>query len=313
VIDAVRSDRPAQEGPARAGLQVDVDELLDREPLGFYQAAWRRFRRDRAGMVALAGFLLICLLALAAPLISDGLLGTDPNRQRLEERFAPPGGQYLLGSDEFGRDQLTRLLHGARVSIALGFLVAAIGLSIGTVIGLWAGFYGGWVDDLVYATIQVKRAIPFLYLMIVVGMFWTPSLTSLAIIFGLWSWSGIAWLIRGQALAGRQREYVVAARALGAPDRRVIFRHVLPNVGSVILIVAGFDVAGTILGEAAISFLGFGIQPPTPSWGNMLSNSLEYVRRGWWLVAAPGAAISMTVLCVYLVADALRDALDPRL
>lgn len=291
---------------------ADLDERLDAPPIGFYRAAWRRFRRDRAAMAALVGFGLICLLAAAAPLITD-LLGSDPVRQRLEDRFAAPGARYLLGADEYGRDQLARLLHGARVSVSLGFLVAAIGLTIGTLLGLWAGYYGGRADDLLNGLIMLQRGIPFLYLMIVVGMIWTPSLVSLAILFGLWGWAGPARLVRGQALAGRRRDYVEAARALGASDRRVILRHVLPNVGSILLVAAGFDVAETILGEAAISFLGFGIQPPQPSWGNMLSNSLEYVRRAWWLVAAPGAAIGLTVLSVFLVADGLRDALDPRL
>jgi peptide/nickel transport system permease protein len=264
-------------------------------------------------MAALAVFGLICLLALAAPLIADGLLQTDPSRQRLVDRFAAPGSRYLLGADEYGRDQLTRLLYGARVSIGLGFTVAAISVTLGTVVGLLAGFYGGWVDDLVNAVIQVKRGIPFLYLLIMYAMIFPPTPASLAILFGLWGWSGVSRVVRGQALSGRRRDYVDAARALGASDWRIMARHILPNTGSIVLTIAGFDVAGTILGEAGISFLGFGIQPPTPSWGNMLTNSLEYVSRAWWLVAAPGIAISLTVLCVFLIADGLRDALDPRL
>jgi peptide/nickel transport system permease protein len=289
------------------------DEALAGEVVGYYKGAWRRFRRDRTSMVALVVFGLICLMALAAPLIADGLLQTDPARQRLVDRFAPPGGRYLLGADEYGRDQLTRLLYGARVSIGLGFTVAAISITLGTVIGLLAGYYGGWVDDLVNALIQVKRGIPFLYLLIMYAMIFPPTPTSLAILFGLWGWSGVSRVVRGQALSGRRRDYVDAARALGAGDWRIMSRHILPNTGSIVLTIAGFDVAATILGEAGISFLGFGIQPPTPSWGNMLTNSLEYVSRAWWLVAAPGLAISLTVLCVFLIADGLRDALDPRL
>jgi peptide/nickel transport system permease protein len=303
---------PEEAALSAARALADLDGRLDEAPIGFYRATWRRFRRDRVAMLALTGFAVICLLALCAPLITD-LLGTDPLRQRLEDRFAAPGAHYPLGADEYGRDQLARLLHGARVSISLGFIVAAIGLSLGTLLGLWAGYYGGRADDLLNALIMLQRGVPFLYLMIVIGMIWTPTLASLAVLFGLWGWAGPARLVRGQAIAGRGRDYVEAARALGASDRRVIARHVLPNVGSILLVAAGFDVAETILGEAAISFLGFGIQPPQPSWGNMLSNSLEYVRRAWWLVAAPGAAIGLTVLCVFLLADGLRDALDPRL
>lgn len=264
-------------------------------------------------MAALVGFGAICLLALSAPLVVEHLLGSDPVRQRLELRFSPPGRAGLLGTDEYGRDALARLLYGARVSISLGFVVAAISISIGTVVGLAAGYFGGWVDDLVNAAIQIQRGIPFLYLMIVYAMFFPPTLTSLAVLFGLWGWSGVSRVVRGQTLSGRQRDYVDAARALGSSHWRIMLRHILPNTGSIVLVVAGFDVAGTILGEAALSFLGFGTQPPTASWGNMLSNSLEYVTRAPWLVAGPGLAISVTVLCVFLVGDGLRDALDPRL
>ena len=298
-------------GAAPALAPALSDDWPAGEPVGYYHGAWRRFRRDRTSMVALAIFLTICLLALAAPLISEGLLGTDPVRQRLQDRFAPPGAAHLLGADEYGRDQLTRLLYGARVSISLGFIVAAISISIGTAIGLLAGYYGGLVDDLVNAVIQVQRGVPFIYLLIMVAMIVPPTLSSLAILFGVWSWSGVSRGVRGQTLAGRQRDYVDAARALGAGGGRIMYRHILPNSGSIVLTLAAFDVAGTILAEAGISFLGFGIQPPTASWGNMLTGSLEYVARAWWLVAAPGAAISLTVLSVFLIADGLRDALDP--
>jgi peptide/nickel transport system permease protein len=302
---------PLEAAPALA--PTSREEGPEGDVVGYYRGAWRRFRRDRTSMVALALFLVICLLALAAPLIAAGVLGTDPARQRLQDRFATPGANHLLGADEYGRDQLTRLLYGARVSISLGFIVAAISVSLGTAVGLLAGYFGGWIDDLVNAVIQVKRGIPFLYLLIMFAMIAPPTLLSLAILFGAWGWSGVSRVVRGQAMAGRQRDYVDAARALGASDWRIMYRHILPNTGSIVLTIAGFDIAGTILGEAGISFLGFGIQPPTASWGNMLTNSLDYVTRAWWLVAAPGAAISLTVLCVFLIADGLRDALDPRL
>jgi peptide/nickel transport system permease protein len=308
-----RADPPGAAVPSSVSQVATADEGPEGDVVGFYRGAWRRFRRDRVSMVALAFFVLICLLALAAPLIAEGVLGTDPARQRLPDRFAPPGPRYLLGTDEYGRDQLTRLLYGARVSISLGFIVAAISVSLGTAFGLLAGYFGGWVDDVVNALIQVKRGIPFLYLLIMFAMIVPPTLLSLSILFGLWAWSGVSRVVRGQAMAGRQRDYVDAARALGAGHRRIMYRHILPNTGSIVLTIAGFDVAGAILGEAGISFLGFGIQPPTASWGNMLTNSLEYVSRAWWLVAGPGAAISLTVLCVFLIADGLRDALDPRL
>jgi peptide/nickel transport system permease protein len=312
-MDARRSHPSAAAVPAPLVPLAVPDEVPEGEVVGYYRATWRRFRRDRVSMAALALFLLICLLALAAPLIAEGVLGTDPARQRLQDRFAAPGARYLLGADEYGRDQLTRLLFGARVSISLGFIVAAISVSLGTAIGLLAGYFGGWVDDLVNALIQIKRGVPFLYLLILIAMVFPPTLLSLSLLFGLWGWSGVSRVVRAQTMAGRGRDYVEAARALGASDWRIMYRHILPNTGSIVLTVAGFDVAGTILAEASISFLGFGIQPPTASWGNMLTNSLEYVSRAWWLVAGPGVAIGLTVLSVFLLADGLRDALDPRL
>ena len=297
-----------------APLAGPVEEpVAGGEIVGYYRGAWRRLRRDRTSVAALVVFALICLLALAAPLIADGWLHTDPDRQRLVDRFTPPGRQYLLGSDEYGRDQLTRLLYGARVSIGLGFTVAALSISLGTAAGLLAGYYGGWIDDLVNAVMQLQRGVPFLYLLIMYAMIFRPTPVSLAILFGVWGWSGVARVVRGQTLSGRRRDYVDAARALGAGDWRIMYRHILPNTGSIVLTIAGIDVAGAVVGEAGISFLGFGIQPPTASWGNMLTNSLDYVSRAWWLVAAPGTAISLTVLCVFLIADGLRDALDPRL
>ena len=247
---------------APALAPVPGQEWPEGEVVGYYRGAWRRFRRDRTSMLALMFFLAICLLALAAPFIAEGLLGTDPARQRLQDRFAAPRPAHPLGADEYGRDQLTRLLYGARVSITLGFLVAAISVSLGTAIGLLAGFFGGRVDDLVNVVIQVQRGVPFIYLLILVATIVPPTLLSLSILFGAWGWSGVSRVVRGQTLAGRQRDYVDAARALGR-QRRIMYRHILPNTGSIVLTVAAFDVAGTILGEAGISFLGFGIQPPT--------------------------------------------------
>ena len=304
------ADAPAL--PALAEPTTTSPRGREVKPAGYYTQSWRRFRRDRTSLAALCGFLLVCLLALAAPTVSTHVLHTDPARQRLEDRFHPPSAKYPLGADEYGRDQLTRLLYGARISLSFGLFVTAISILIGGIVGMWAGYYGGWVDDLFNAVIQIQRSIPFIYVLILAAMIWRPTFLSLAILFGAFSWVGEARTVRGQALAVKRRDYVDAARVLGASNSRIIFRHILPNVTSIILIVVGFSIAGTILGEASISFLGFGIQPPTPSWGNMLNNSLEYVRKAWWLVAAPGVAISFTVLCVFLLADGLRDALDPR-
>ena len=320
--DAVSMGRTATVGAAAAAPAAVLPALGERttsagerrvEPTGYYTEAWRRFRRDRTSLAALCGFVLVCLIALAAPTISTHVLHTDPNKQNLEARFHPPSARYVLGTDEFGRDQLARLMYGARVSLAFGLAATAVQIVLGVVIGMCAGYYGRWVDDVFNATIQVYRSIPFIYVLILAFMIWRPGFLGLALIFGLFGWIGEARTVRGQVMAVRHRDYVDAARVLGASNVRIMFQHILPNVTNIVLVVVGFTMAGTMLAESGVSFLGFGIQPPTPSWGNMLGNSLEYVRKAWWLVLAPGLAISFTVLCVFLLADGLRDALDPRL
>lgn len=304
--------RPTTAGEATARPAPGTAEPK-RPSQSFYSRSWQQFRRDRTSIVAVVVFGVICLLALGAPVITEAL-GIDPNRQDLLARFRPPGPGSWLGTDEFGRDQLARILYGARVSLGIGFVVAAISIVLGVLVGLWAGFYAGVVDDVINAAIQFQRAIPLLFVLITVAaVFGPPSPLFLAVLLGIWSWTGAVRLVRGMTLSVKRRDYVDASRSIGASDRRLIFNHIFPNVTSIVLVIAGFDIAGAILAEAGISFLGFGIQPPTASWGNMLTNSLEYVRRAWWLVAAPGIAISITVLCVLLIADGLRDAFDPRL
>jgi peptide/nickel transport system permease protein len=279
---------------------------------GFLQLAWRRYRRDWLAVVGLVLLGLIFLQAAVAPALVESLLGLDPYRQALTQRYRPPGPANLLGTDELGRDALARLLLGGRVSLAFGLVVGAVSLLIGVPVGLAAGYYGGRFDDVANAVIGTLQTIPTLFLLILLSVTFRPPFLLLAALFGVVGWTGIARQVRGVALSLREREYVLAGRALGAGEAHLLGRHLLPNVASVVLVLASFDVAGAILGEAGLSFLGFGVQVPTPSWGNLLQRSLDNVTRAPWLIAAPGVMIFLTVLALFLVADGLRDALDPR-
>ncbi|MFN8556673.1 MAG: ABC transporter permease [Dehalococcoidia bacterium] len=297
---------------AGAAVLAAHDNVEPRASKGPLALAWDRFRRDRVAMVALAILGALCLIAAMAPAITTYVVGHDPNRGRLTERFSPPSSAHLLGADELGRDTLARLIHAGRVSLTIGFSVAAIQLTIGVSFGLLAGYFRGWVDDAINAVIQVLNNLPGIYILIMLSVLFRPNVLGLSIIFGVLGWTGVARQVRGKVLSERSRDYVDAARSSGAGNLRLMYRHILPNVSSVVLVLAGFDIAGAILSEAALSALGFGVRIPTPSWGNMLSKSLEYVNRGWWLVLAPGALIGLTVFCLFYLTDAIRDALDPR-
>jgi peptide/nickel transport system permease protein len=280
---------------------------------GYLRGAWRRFRRDRFAMAALLLFALICALSVAAPLISAHVLHQEPNRGRLTQKFQGPSGAHWLGTDDFGRDVAARLIYAGRVSLTIGFLATAISLGIGGLLGLLAAYFGRWVDDAINAVIQVLNNIPGLFLFIMISVLFHPGVIGLAVIFGITGWTGIARLVRFRVLTERHREYVDAASAIGVHPLRIMFRHILPNVSSILLVLAGTEIFGVILSEAGVSYLGFGVQIPTASWGNMLSKSFDYFNQAPWLVVAPGVMVVLTVTCLYQLTDALRDALDPRL
>ncbi len=280
---------------------------------GYYAEAWVRLRRNKLAMVCLVVLTVLCTTAAAAPFITGTVLDKDPNRGRLLDRLKEPSSEHYLGTDDFGRDTLARLIHAGRVSLTIGFVVAAVSLGIGVPLGLIAGYYGGWVDDLINAAVQLVANLPTLFILILMSVLFTPGVLGLALIFGILGWTTEARQVRGRTLSERRRDYVDAAIVCGAGPGRVLFRHILPNVSSVVFVLAGFDVGAAILGEAGLSALGFGVQIPTASWGNMLSKSLEQFDRAWWLVVSPGVAIVVTVFCIFVFADALRDALDPRL
>jgi len=283
---------------------------------GLWANAARRLGRDRLTLAAVGVLLLVGLLALAADAIADNLFHYGFTRQNLLDAYRPPtllDPPFWLGSDELGRSQVVRLLYGARVSLAVGFGAATINLTIGLSLGLAAGYRQGWLDDFIQFLVSTLNSIPTLFLLLIVAVLFRPGPVALVVILGLLSWQGITLFVRGQTLSLREREFVVAGRVIGASSTRLVLQHILPNVLPLVFILSAIDVGGLILTESALSYLGLGISPPTPSWGNMLSNAASDLSKGAWLVYGPGVAIFATVLCLYLVGDGLRDALDPRL
>jgi ABC-type dipeptide/oligopeptide/nickel transport system permease subunit len=271
---------------------------------------WRKLRADRRAMLGLGAVAMLVLLAIAAPLVSRW----DPTGIALANQLQPPSAAHWLGTDLQGRDVWARLVYGARISLSVGFLSQGIALAIGLTLGLISGFYGKWVDEAVMRLADVTLAFPSLLLLIALAAAFEPSLGTVLVTIGVVGWAGMARIVRGQVLVVRQLEYVQAARALGERDYRIITRHLLPNVIAPVIIAATLGVAGAIMAEAALSFLGLGVQPPTPSWGSMIADGrdLEQLRHAPWTSLSPGLAIGIAVLGFNLLGDALRDALDPR-
>ena len=304
--EAIGTSQPAR----TAGPSVRVTA---QPSAGLLTTATRRLRRDYLTLAAALVLLIYAGLAIGAELFASQVMHTTPTTIDMRNTLSPPSSAHWLGTDDFGRDQLVRLLYGARVSLSIGLLAATLTLTIGVSVGAIAGFYGRRVDDLVVWVINTLRAIPVLFLLILVGALLRPGPEGLALLIGSVSWPGVARLVRGQVIGLRERDYVLAARAIGAPNRRLLVRHIVPNVISIAIVIMGQDVGAVILTESALSYLGLGVQPPNASWGNMLSNAQRFLSSALWLVIAPGACIFSTVLALYLVADGLRDALDPRL
>ncbi len=242
------------------------------------------------------------------------LIPHAPERSNLRNRLAAPGEDHWLGTDDRGRDVLSRMIWGTRISISIGFVSMGIAVLIGVFLGALAGYYGGWVDIVIQRLIEIMMCFPTFFLILTLIAFLPPSIYNIMIALGLTGWTRIARLVRGEFLRLREGDFATAARATGLSDMRVIFRHILPNALSPVWVSATFGVAGAILTESALSFLGFGAPPPTASWGEILSQSQHYLHRGaWWLVVFPGLAIFITVTAFNLVGEGLRDAMDPRL
>ena len=316
-----------------------------------WRLTWRRFKRSKLAMFALSYVLFMAAVALLAPLLAnrkplvqrtaDGLrfpafadyvigdpdmdtpsheatfaLGApvpySPNTINLTRRLADPGRDHFLGTDDLGRDILARMIHGARVSLTIGFFATAIALVVGSVLGALAGYYGGATDWIVSRVIEVVLCFPFLFLVLGIVALFKPSISTLMIALGLTSWTSEARYVRGEFLRIRDLEFAQAARASGAKDARIIFRHLMPNALAPVLVSASFGVAVAILTESALSFLGLGVPLPTASWGSMLSQAYDHIEYAWWLVLFPGLAIFSTVASFNLIGERFREALDPR-
>jgi ABC-type dipeptide/oligopeptide/nickel transport system permease subunit len=267
-----------------------------------------RFRRYRPGMVGLGFICLLVILAIFAPLIAPH----DPNEIPRGMRGESPSSEYLLGNDSIGRDVLSRLIFGTRVALLVGVCAMAIALTIGVTIGVTAGYFGGWVDQVLSRIIDTLMAFPTIALLVTLSALVGGSLLTVILVIGTTVWASYARVTRADALSLREREYVQAARAIGVPNGRIIFRHVLPNIMGPIIVLASLDIGSIIILESALSFLGLGIKPPTASWGGMLSDGRAFLRTYPHIAIVPGIAISLTVLAFNLVGDGLRDALDPR-
>ncbi len=261
--------------------------------------------------LAVIGGLLVLgvfVIAIFAPLIAP----SHPSQINIKDILTGPSLHHPFGTDDLGRDVLSRMIYGARVSLEVGFVAVGIATLIGVLLGAAAGYYGGYVDSAIMRTVDIMLSIPTIFLVLAVIAILEPNILNIMIVIGLTSWMEPARLIRAEFISLKEREFVVAARAIGASDGRIIFRHILPNGLSPILVSATMGVGGAILVESALSFLGLGVQPPTPSWGSLLSSGKDNIEIAWWLSAFPGLAILVTVLGYNLLGEGIRDALDPR-
>lgn len=262
--------------------------------------------RDKRALIGLSVLGLLVLAALLAPSLSP----YDPFEQNLKEGLAPPSASHPLGQDKLGRDLLSRILYGARISLTVGVTVVSLSLLAGIFIGALAGYFGGWIDDLLMRLVDLFLAFPGILLAIALAAVLGPSVKNVIIALSVMGWVGYARMVRGQILVAREEEYVLAARALGAGPFRIITRHLLPNISAPVVVEATFGMAGAIVTEASLSFLGLGVQPPTPSWGAMLSDGRSFLLLAPHLTTVPGLAIMLIVLALNLVGDWLRDRLD---
>lgn len=291
--------------------QLDSQGQIQLRRRSHWQRAYDQLRHDYLTLLAMGIIAFLALAAICAPLISQHITGYGPEDINLRNTFAQPSAEHILGTDENGRDYFTRLVWGGQVSLGIAFAAAILSLTIGVSLGLITGYFGGIVDDFLIWFITTLNSIPTLFLLLIVNAVLSPGPLGLILALGLLGWTGTMRLVRGETLGIREREFVVAARAMGASNFRIMFQHILPNLISIVVITLAIDIGVLILVESGLSFLGFGIPQYIPSWGNMLTNAQQYFRRAPHLVIWPGLTIWITVLCMYIVGDGLRDALDP--
>ncbi|MDL2260348.1 ABC transporter permease [Deltaproteobacteria bacterium OttesenSCG-928-K17] len=268
----------------------------------------KRFSHNR---LALVGALVVLALFILSGFASS-LAPYDPDRLDPRNRLKPPSSEHVLGTDSLGRDVMSRMIWGGQVSLKVGFVAIGIATAIGLFLGSLAGYYGGWVDSLIMRFCDLMLCFPSMFLILAVIAILEPSVWNVMIVIGLTGWMGVARLVRAEFIGLKNRDFILAARALGASDARLILRHLLPNAMAPVLVTATLGVAGAILTESALSFLGLGVQPPISTWGAMLADGKDYLSRAWWLSFYPGLAILVTVLSYNLVGEGLRDAFDPR-
>ena len=299
-----------------------------------WQEFWRIFRKDRLAMVGLAVLGILLVTAIAGKVLTEWIVVFDPSTVRLPDKFQPPGtaasgqiltadrplfGCYLLGTDELGRDVFARMLQGSFVSLSIGFIAVGLSMLIGVSLGGLAGFYGNVklgfisVDTVIMRFTDIMLCFPTFFLILTVVALLPPSIYNIMIVIGLTSWMGTARFVRAEFLALREQDFVVAAQALGLPERRIIFRHMVPNAIAPVLVSATIGVASAILTESGLSFLGFGVRPPYATWGNILSDGKDFIFDAPWLFFIPGVAILIVVLAFNLVGEGLREALNPKL
>jgi peptide/nickel transport system permease protein len=274
------------------------------------QLAWDRFRRHRLALIGLVVLLIEITIAVSAPVLISQDLALHPQPTKILEN---PSATHLLGTDEAGRDILARLIYAGRVSLTIGILAMTVSVTVGTGLGAIAGYYGGWIDNIIMRFTDAMLSIPLLFFLIVLAVVLGPSVPTLIIAIGLLSWMELARIVRGSFLSLKSRDFIEGARAIGVRDVGIIVNHILPNTLAPITVASTLGVGNAILTEAAVSYLGLGVQPPSPSWGNMLYNAQNYLWNAPWVALYPGVMILITVLCINFVGDALRDALDPRM
>jgi peptide/nickel transport system permease protein len=272
-------------------------------------AFWKALRRNRLALVGGAIVVVLVALALFAPVLAPW----DPNRPDVKHILDPPSAKHWLGTDQLGRDVLSRMLYGARVSLAVGFVSVGIAALIGTILGAFAGYAGGSVDATVMRLVDLMLVFPRFFLLLAVLAFLRPSIWTIMAVIGLTGWMSVARLVRAEFLALKEREFVVWSQSVGASGFRVVWRHILPNAMAPVLVAMTLGIPAAILTESGLSFLGLGVHPPYATWGNILNEGKDAIEIGWWLSVYPGVAILLTVLSYNLFGEGIRDALDPRL
>ncbi|MDO8733581.1 MAG: ABC transporter permease [Elusimicrobiota bacterium] len=265
--------------------------------------------KNKLAKVGILIIVALILMAIFSPLISTH----NPIEGDILERLQSPSKNHFLGTDEMGRDVFSRMIYGTRISISIGIIAVGISVIVGTFLGLMSGYFGGKIDTVIMRFVDIMLCFPTFFLILMVIAFLEPNIYNVMIVIGLTSWTGLARLVRGETLSVKERDFIIAAKGLGLKKRRIIFVHILPNVIAPVIVASILGVGAAILTESGLSFLGLGVQPPTPSWGNILTSGKDYIHIAWWLSLFPGLAILITVLSWNLLGEGLRDVFDPRI